>query len=97
MTWAGSAFVLVPLALICLWAFVRAGLRCEAVAIAVSLGGAMLISTTVKLLVSRPRPAVEHLQAVTGSSFPSGHSTQASAYWFSLVFAMRAAGGPRRC
>jgi undecaprenyl-diphosphatase len=92
VTWAGSAFLLVPLALIACLAFARTGLRREALAVALSLGGAMLISVWVKLLVSRPRPPVEHLQAVTGSSFPSGHATQASAFWFSLVFAMRAAG-----
>ena len=61
---------------------------------AVSLGGAMLISDWVKLLVSRPRPPVEHLQAVTGSSFPSGHATQASAFWFSLVLLSRALEAP---
>jgi undecaprenyl-diphosphatase len=92
VTWAGSAFLLVPLTLIACLAFARAGLRREALAVALSLGGAMLISGSVKLLVSRPRPPVEHLQAVTGSSFPSGHATQASAFWFSLVFAMPAAG-----
>jgi membrane-associated phospholipid phosphatase len=92
ITWAGSAFLLVPLALIACLAFARAGLRREALAIVLSLGGAMLISDWVKLLVSRPRPPVEHLQAVTGSSFPSGHATQASAFWFSLVFAMPATG-----
>ena len=91
VTWAGSAFVLVPLALICCLVLLRAGLRWEAFAVAVSLAGAMLISDVVKLLVSRPRPPVEHLQAVTGSSFPSGHATQASAFWFSLV--LGAAGG----
>lgn len=90
ITWAGSAFLLVPLALIACLAFARAGLRREALAIVLSLGGAMLISGWVKLLVSRPRPPVEHLQAVTGSSFPSGHTTQASAFWFSLVLAMSA-------
>ena len=92
VTWAGSAFLLVPLALICCWLLLRAGLRREAAAVAISLGGAMLISDVVKLLVSRPRPPVEHLQSVTGSSFPSGHSTQAAAFWFSLVLALRAAG-----
>ena len=91
VTWAGSAFVLVPLALICCLLLFRAGLHWEAFAVAVSLGGAMLISDLVKVLVSRPRPPVEHLQAVTGSSFPSGHSTQASAFWFSVVLALRAA------
>jgi len=92
ITWAGSAFLLVPLALIACLAFARAGLRQDALAVALSLGGAMLISDWVKLLVSRPRPPVEHLQAVTGSSFPSGHATQASAFWFALVFAMPPAG-----
>jgi membrane-associated phospholipid phosphatase len=92
VTWAGSAFLLVPLALIACLALVRAGWHREALAVALSLGGAMLISDWVKLLVSRPRPPVEHLQAVTGSSFPSGHATQASAFWFSLVFVMPAAG-----
>ncbi len=92
VTWAGSAFLLVPLALIACLTFARVGLCREALAVTLSLGGAMLISDWVKLLVSRPRPPVEHLQAVTGSSFPSGHATQASAFWFSLVFVMPAAG-----
>ncbi len=97
LTWAGSAFLLVPLALIACLTLIRAGLRREALAVALSLGGAMLISDLVKQLVSRPRPPVEHLQAVTGSSFPSGHATQASAFWFSLVFVLPAAGtSPRR-
>jgi undecaprenyl-diphosphatase len=96
VTWAGSAFLLIPLALIACLAFAGVGLRREALAVALSLGGAMLISVWTKLLVSRPRPPVEHLQAVTGSSFPSGHATQASAFWFSLMFAMPAAGFSRR-
>lgn len=96
VTWAGSAFLLVPLALIACLAFARADLRREALAVALSLDGAMLISVVIKLLVSRPRPPVEHLQAVTGSSFPSGHTTQASAFWFSLVFAMPAAGASQK-
>lgn len=92
VTWAGSAFLLVPLALIACVALLRAGLRREALAVALSLGGARLIFNWVKLLVSRPRPPVEHLQAVTGSSFPSGHATQASAFWLSLVLVLPAAG-----
>jgi undecaprenyl-diphosphatase len=94
VTWAGSAFLLVPLALIACLLLGRAGQRPEALAVAVSLGGAILISTWVKLLVSRPRPPVAHLQGVTGASFPSGHATQASAFWLSLAFALRAAGAP---
>jgi membrane-associated phospholipid phosphatase len=33
-------------------------------------------------------------RGVAGASFPSGHATQASAFWLSLVLALRAAGGP---
>ncbi len=94
VTWAGSAFLLVPLALIICLMLSRAGLAREALAVAFSLGGAMLIATLVKLLVARPRPPVEHLQAVTSWSFPSGHATQASAFWFSLVLALHTAGAP---
>ncbi len=92
VTWAGSAFLLVPLTLIIYLVLDRTGLPREALAVAFSLGGAMLITALVKLLVARPRPPVEHLQAVTSWSFPSGHATQAGAFWFSLVFAMPAAG-----
>jgi undecaprenyl-diphosphatase len=94
VTWAGSAFLLVPLALIVCLVLGRVGLRREALAIALGLGGATLIAACVKLLVSRPRPPVEHLQAMTGWSFPSGHATQASAFWFSLVLALHTAGAP---
>jgi membrane-associated phospholipid phosphatase len=94
LTWAGSALLLVPLALIVCLALDRASLRREALAVAFSLGGAMLIAAWVKLLVSRPRPPVEHLKAVISSSFPSGHATQASAFWLSLVLALHRAGAP---
>jgi undecaprenyl-diphosphatase len=90
VTWAGSSFVLVPLAVVCCVLLVRAGLRREAVVVALSLGGAILLADIVKLLVSRPRPPVEHLQAVSGWSFPSGHTTQASAFWLSLVLVLPA-------
>jgi membrane-associated phospholipid phosphatase len=94
VTWAGSAFLLVPFALIVCLTLDRTGLRREALAVAFSLAGAMLIADLVKLLVSRPRPPVEHLQAVAGWSFPSGHATQASAFWLSLVLALHTAGAP---
>jgi undecaprenyl-diphosphatase len=90
VTWAGSALVLVPLVLACCALLIRAHLRAAALAVAVGLGGAMLLSNAVKLLVSRPRPPVEHLQAVSSSSFPSGHATQASAFWVSLALVLRA-------
>lgn len=95
VTWGGSLVVLVPLAAICCLAFARAGFRREAVAVALSLGGAIVIWHVVKPLVGRARPPVEHLQHVTDASFPSGHATQASVFWFALVLALRTAGASR--
>ncbi len=92
ITWAGSTAVLIPLALIVCVLLERRGLRGEALAVALTLGGAMLIWRCGKLLVARPRPPVVHLQAVSGASMPSGHATQASAFWLSLVLSLSAAG-----
>ena len=88
VTWAGSVYVLVPLAVACCLWLLRAGMRREALALAAGLAGAIVISNSVKVLTDRPRPPVEHLQAVSGSSFPSGHSTQASAFWLALALAL---------
>jgi undecaprenyl-diphosphatase len=95
VTWLGSSVVLVPLTLVLCVALIRAGMRREALALALSLGGAILLWHVLKPLVSRPRPPVEHLQSVSGSSFPSGHATQASAFWFSAVAALRATRASR--
>ena len=99
VTWAGSALVLAPLAAICCAMLVRAGLHREALVVALSLAGAIVLADIVKLLVGRHRPRVEHLQTLTSPSFPSGHTTQASAFWFSLILALsatRIAPAPRR-
>jgi undecaprenyl-diphosphatase len=95
VTWLGSSAVLVPLAAIACLALERHGLRREAIVIAVSLGGAIVLWHVVKGLVRRARPPVEHLAHVTGTSFPSGHSTQAGAFWLSLVLVAPAAGASR--
>ena len=96
LTWLGSLWVLAPVAVIIGILLVRAGLVVEAAGLAVGLLGAVLIADLTKGLVSRPRPPVEHLQKVSSSSFPSTHATQASAFWFSLVLALRAAGARPR-
>jgi len=96
VTWAGSTWVLTPLALLCAVLLVRAGRRLDALAVALSLGGAIAIYHAVKALVARPRPAVEHLQHVTGWSYPSGHSAQAGAFWTSLLLVVLARTRTRR-
>ena len=80
-----------PLTLVAGALFWRAGHPREAAAIALSLGGAIVLWHAVKLLVDRSRPPVEHLAPVSGSSFPSGHATQAAAFWFAVVLALSTA------
>ena len=89
ITWAGSVWLLGPLALIASILLLRAGMREGALIVALGLLGGALMADVIKLLVARPRPAVEHLQAVSGYSFPSGHATQAAAFWVSLLLAVR--------
>ncbi len=89
ITWAGSVWVLAPLALIATLLLLRAGLYEGALIVALGLLGGALMADVIKLLVARPRPPVEHLQAVGGYSFPSGHATQAAALWVSLLLAVR--------
>jgi undecaprenyl-diphosphatase len=96
ITWAGSTWVLIPLALVCSVLLVRAGRRGDALAVALSLAGVIAIDSAVKALVARPRPAVEHLQHVSGWSFPSAHAGQAGAFWTSLLLVALTVTGTRR-
>jgi len=62
-------------------------------------GGSVVLYTVVKALVARPRPpaalAVAHF---SGWSFPSGHATQATAFWGAAAVVMSGsnASWPRR-
>lgn len=47
--------------------------------------GAVVASTTIKLIVARPRPDAEALVTALGYGFPSGHSTQAAAVWLAVA------------
>ena len=88
ITWAGSLWLLGPLALLASILLFRAGRYDGAFLVAFGLLGGALMADLIKQLVARPRPPVEHLQAVTGYGFPSGHATQAAAFWTSLLLAL---------
>ena len=45
------------------------------------VGGEEILTTTVKQLVDRARPAFNPAAATLGPSFPSGHSATAAAFW----------------
>ncbi|MDO7842623.1 phosphatase PAP2 family protein [Sphingomonas immobilis] len=62
------------------------GRRAEAAWIAAALIGSSLISTLLKGLISRPRPAlVPHLAWVDNASFPSGHAMISAATYLTLA------------
>ncbi len=47
--------------------------------------GQLLLNNGLKLIVHRQRPAVLHLVAASGYSFPSGHSCAAAATWAAVA------------
>lgn len=82
---AGSGYVVFTLAAVtCAGLWYRGHMRAS-LALAVATAGAVLLSSVDKLLVDRPRPPVHHLEHVTSASFPSGHSTQSSAFYGTLL------------
>lgn len=81
----GSAWVVVPVALVVSASMHRRRRRAAALAVALGTLGAMTIADLDKLLVGRPRPPVHHLEPVVGSSFPSGHATQTAALVAALL------------
>src|SRR5262249_21373221 len=76
-TWMAVA-VGVAVALIDLW---RRGNRWTAVFVLVVVGGDKLLTTGLKEVVDRVRPAFNPVAETLGPSFPSGHASTAAALW----------------
>jgi undecaprenyl-diphosphatase len=97
LSFIGSGYVIVPLAVVITMALYSRANRPDASAIALSVAGAMALSSLVKVIVDRARPPVHHLEAVSSASFPSGHATQSTAFFLALLLAWLAVpGGTRR-
>ncbi|HEY2055008.1 MAG TPA: phosphatase PAP2 family protein [Solirubrobacterales bacterium] len=92
----GSWYVITPLAVVGCVLLYRHGWRRSAFAVGVSALGAYLLSALDKALVGRPRPPVEHLETVSSPSFPSGHTTSATAFYLALVIVLVTVARPRR-
>jgi membrane protein DedA with SNARE-associated domain/membrane-associated phospholipid phosphatase len=85
----GTAFVLIPLLLaVGVLARWRRGTWRPLGFLALTLAGASLTSTVIKLLVARPRPDTHALVIALGYGFPSGHSTAAAAGWLSAALVL---------
>lgn len=89
ITGLGTEFVLVPL-LLAVGVLARRlrGTWRPLGLLALTLAGASLTSTVIKLLVARPRPDADALVLALGYGFPSGHSTAAAAGWFSVALVL---------
>jgi undecaprenyl-diphosphatase len=82
----GSAPVVIPLLLAVglLARRVRGSWR-PLLFLAVTVAGATLTSTIIKLIVARPRPTSGALVRALGYAFPSGHSTAAAATYLAIA------------
>ena len=87
-SWLGRSAVLVPTAIVI--ALVAVLLRRPSRGLAPIAGvlGAIVIQNADKALVGRPRPSVHRLEAVSSTSFPSGHATEATAFFLVLAFVL---------
>lgn len=95
LSWLGRSYVLAAAALICCWGFWRRGARTRAASLAASVAGADAIWSVDKLLVDRARPPLAHLESTTSSGFPSGHATQATAFFLALLITLAPAARSR--
>lgn len=82
VTLAGSFYVLTPVTVITVTVLLRRRKRIAAALLGFGFGGAALISITTKFLLARERPQLfPHLVDATFSpAFPSGHTTQITAF-----------------
>jgi undecaprenyl-diphosphatase len=85
-TLGGGVIRIAVIALIVV-AFVSARYWWSAALLVVATGGAAALETIIKLVVERPRPHLfPHAVAADGSSFPSGHATNACAFALVAIY-----------
>jgi undecaprenyl-diphosphatase len=82
----GGSYIVFPLALAISGVLFLRHFGVSAAIVTLSTFGAAIIENIDKVLVGRPRPPVRHLEFVTSASFPSGHATQSTALYGSLLF-----------
>ena len=96
ITQLGSVWVIVGLAVVvALVESIRAPSRWIVPFLVVALGGEEILTTTVKELANRARPALNPLAATLGPSFPSGHSATAAVFYASAGLLLARRRSPR--
>ncbi len=87
VTWLGSAAIIIPLAVVLGFFFVRRQHRWRPVALlGCAVAGAISLYSIMKPLVGRPRPppAIQ-IGHFASAAFPSGHATQSVAFYATLA------------
>ncbi len=88
----GSSHIVVPVVVVVTIALVLAKRPRTAIMLIACLVGTAVIVNGLKLLFARARPdAVSHIDIVTGFSFPSGHTTTATAFYATVGFIVASA------
>lgn len=86
----GSGYVVFSLTLVAVVVLFAARHSERAAVVGLAVVGAVVMASTDKLLVGRPRPPVHHLEHVTSASFPSGHASQSTALFLGLALVLLA-------
>jgi membrane-associated phospholipid phosphatase len=96
LTYLGSAFVLVPLAIVAVAVLLRRGRRRAALFVAVALAASQLLVQLLKLAIRRDRPELDDPFVVLSTySFPSGHALGATAAYSALAVVLACATSDR--
>jgi membrane-associated phospholipid phosphatase len=84
-SWLGRSYVLVPAAVLVAAVAAALGRRRVALPVIVAVVGSVIVQNVAKAIIDRPRPPVVALERVSGTSFPSGHATEATAFFGLLL------------
>ncbi len=89
ITSLGSTVVVIPILVAGLaFTYLRTRSTTLVVVLAASSAGGQLLDDVVKALVGRPRPNIHPLVDTSGSAFPSGHATAATALFLALAYVL---------
>jgi undecaprenyl-diphosphatase len=94
-SWLGRSYVLLPCAVAIAGCAIAFGQRVKGLVMIIGVVGAVIIENVDKLVIGRPRPPGPRLEHVSGTSFPSGHTTQATAFFLLLLVALLSGRRPR--
>lgn len=91
VTWAGSGYLLTPLAIAAVAAYLVYRRYAEALLLTLGLAGASIIMRATKVVVMRERPTLfpSMVELPPDWSFPSGHAAQITAFALAVILDMR--------